>query len=260
MPIDNNGWSKNSGQKAALHLNITPQPKADRAREPVTRSRGLVRGQFPSTKMARMIAWESQLEQRACYHFEFSPAVKAYREQPKTFVIPSENGMFRYTPDFELTFQNGDISYVEVKPLSKVKKTKNMERLQSTDLFLKGKGYPFIILTEEELNFPIRIRNFSILRPYLRFQISAHISEQANEWVNQKNNTNLDELTRFLGMHSIAFSLIAQLSIGFDFDKTLENSSSIFPQNNRDLYETSFFTYRTAPDFEQYTLSTDPDA
>jgi hypothetical protein len=38
MSIDSYGECKN----AALRLNIVPQPKAERAREPVTRSRGLV--------------------------------------------------------------------------------------------------------------------------------------------------------------------------------------------------------------------------
>ena len=71
MSNDNDGQRKSDGQRAVLRLNIVPQPKAERAREPVTRSRGLVRGQFPSTKMKRMIAWESQLEQNSsrCRYF-----------------------------------------------------------------------------------------------------------------------------------------------------------------------------------------------
>lgn len=84
MSIDNYDRRKSAGQRADLRLNITPQPKAELARQPVTRSRGLVRGQHASTKMNCMIAWESQLEQKACYHFEFSPVVKAFREQPQT--------------------------------------------------------------------------------------------------------------------------------------------------------------------------------
>jgi hypothetical protein len=99
MSIHFNGERKSAGQGVSLRLNIAPQPKAERAREPVTPSRGLVRGQFPSTKMNRMIAWESQLEQKACYHFEYSPAVVAFREQPETLQFPYQNDMCRYTPD-----------------------------------------------------------------------------------------------------------------------------------------------------------------
>lgn len=74
--------------KNAAELNSTAQKinsslkniSSTRVREPITRSRGKVRGQFPSTKMGRMIAWESQLERRACYLFEFCKGVDTFRE------------------------------------------------------------------------------------------------------------------------------------------------------------------------------------
>lgn len=251
---------QNAGQRADLRLNITPQPKAERAREPVTRSRGLVRGQFPSTKMKRMIAWESQLEQRACYHFEFSPVVKAFREQPQTLYLSALKGMFRYTPDFELTLHNGEICYVEIKPLSKLFSPQVLERLQVANQFLVEKGYHFIVLTDEELNFPTRIRNFSILRPYLRFEIPPHISEQAKAWVGRTNDPTFAEFCRFVGMQSTAFALLAQLHIGFDFDQPLENTSQLFTPVIGDHHETCFFTYRTGPDFKQCAVPPDPHA
>ncbi|WFP49284.1 TnsA endonuclease N-terminal domain-containing protein [Methylomonas sp. EFPC3] len=223
MSIEFDDQRQNAGRRPDLRLIITPQPKALRAREPVTRSRGKVRGEFPSTKMNRSIAWESQNEQKACYHFEFSPVVKAFREQPQTFYLPAPNGMCRYTPDFELTFQSGEICYVEVKPLSKLFTPKVLEPLQAANQFLAEKGYCFIVLTEDELNFPNRIRNFSILRPYLRFEIPLHISERAQAWVTRCSNPTIAELSCFVGMQTTAFALLAQLCIRFDFDQPLEN-------------------------------------
>lgn len=260
MSIDSYDQRKSAGHGAALRLNIVPQPKAERAREPVTRSKGLVRGQFASTKMDRMIAWESQLEQKACYHFEFSPVVKAFREQPQTLYLPAPKGMFRYTPDFELTLHNGEICYVEVKPLSKLFTPQVLKRLQVANQFLAEKGYRFIVLTEEELNFPNRIRNFSILRPYLRFSIPPQISEHAKTWVDQTRNPTLEALSCFLGLQSTAFALLAQLHISFDFDKPLNNTSPLFTPNIGDHHETCFFTYRTGPDFKQCAVSSDPHA
>lgn len=258
MSIEFDDERRHANQKAYLRLDIVPQPKAERAREPVTRSRGLVRGQHSSTKMNCMIAWESQLEQKACYHFEFSPVVKAFREQPQTFYLPASKGMFRYTPDFELTLQNGEICYVEVKPLSKLFTPKVLERLQVANHFLAEKGHHFFVLTEDELNFPHRIRNFSILRPYLRFQIPPHISEQAKAWMEQATNPTLEALSRFLGFRSTAFALIAQLHIGFDFDQPLDNTSLLFTSVIGDHHETCFFAYRTGPDFTKCTVSSDP--
>lgn len=250
MSIDFDGKRQNAGQGAALRLNITPQPKAERAREPVTRSRGLVRGQSPSTKMNRMIAWESQLERKACYHFEFSPAVVAYREQPQTLHIPNQGQMFRYTPDFELTFYNGEICYVEVKPLSKLRSPQVMERLQLAHQFLAEKGYNFIVLTDEELNFSNRIRNFTILRHYLRFEVPAQIVEQAKAWMSYRSAPTLGALSCFLGLQSTAFALLAQLHIRFDLDKPLTKSSLLFLATTGDHHETCFFAYRTGPDFK----------
>jgi hypothetical protein len=254
MSIDSYGERKS----AALRLNIVPQPKAERAREPVTRSRGLVRGQFPSTKMKRMIAWESQLEQKACYHFEFSPAVIAFREQPETLYFPYQERMCRYTPDFELTLYNGEIIYVEIKPLSKLRSPEILERLQLADQFLAEKGYNFIVITDEELNFPNRIRNFSILRPYLRFEIAFHISQQAKAWLANANDPTFGELSQFFGLQSIAFALLAQLHIRIDLDQPLNLASALFtPANGDHHHETCLFTYRTGPDFRQCAIPTD---
>lgn len=251
MSIDFYGEHENAGQDASLRLIITPQPKAERAREPVTRSRGLVRGQFPSTKMKRMIAWESQLEQKACYHFEFSPAVVSFREQPLTLSFPTQKGLSKYTPDFELTLHNGEICYVEVKPLSKLRSPQVMERLQLAHQSLAEKGYNFIVLTDEELNFPNRIRNFAVLRPYLRFEIPVQVLEQAKAWMNHSSDPTLAAISSFFGLQSTAFTLLAQLHIGFDFDEPLCNTSSLFtPINGDHHHETCLFAYRTGPDFK----------
>lgn len=81
----------------------------NRVRNPVTPSRMTVRGQFPSKKMQRMIAWESQLEKRACYLFEFSSNIISFREQPEQLCIPYIDKIKRYTPDFEVILNTGEV-------------------------------------------------------------------------------------------------------------------------------------------------------
>jgi len=257
MSKHSSGERISAGQGAALHLNIAPQPKAQRAREPITPSRGLVRGQFPSTKMNRMIAWESQLEQKACYHFEYSPAVISFREQPETLQFPCQDGMCRYTLDFQLTLHNGEIIFVEIKPLSKLRSPEILERLQLAHQFLAEKGYNFIVITDEELNFPTRLRNLKILRSYLRFEIPLYISQQANAWLAHANNPTFNALSDFVDSRTTAFALLAQLQIRFDLDKPLINSSLLFSATTGDHHETCFFTYRTGPDFKQRAVPTD---
>ncbi len=211
--------------------------------------------------MKRMIAWESQLEQKACYLFEFSPAVVEFVEQPETLVFQHQDGMCRYTPDFKLSLYNGEIVYVEVKPLSKLCSSKTLERLQLAYQFLAEKGYRFIVLTDQELNFPNRIRNLSILRPYLRFEVPGHISEQAKVWVSHISNPTFENLSRFLGLQSTALALLAQLQIVFDLDKPLNHTSQLFTPPNGDIHrETCLFTYRSGLNFEQRTVPIDPHA
>jgi hypothetical protein len=243
---------------ATLRLDVSPQPKAERAREPVTRSRGQVRGQFSSTKMKRMIAWESQLEQKACYHFEYSPAVVAFREQPETLCFQYQDRMCEYTPDFQLTFFNGEIWYVEVKPLAKLFKPDILERLQLAHQFLAEKGYNFIVITDEELNYSTRIRNLSILRPYLRFEIPSYITQQAVTWLNHYTDPTLEGLSQFVDSKSTALALLAQFLICFDLEKPLTNSTLLFLDPTGDKHEACLFAYRTGPNFRQCTVQADP--
>jgi TnsA endonuclease N terminal len=208
--------------------------------------------------MNRMIAWESQLEQKACYHFEYSPAVVAFREQPETLCFPYHNRMCEYTPDFQLTLFYSEICYVEVKPISKLFKPDILERLQLAHQFLADKGYNFIVITDEELNYPTRIRNFSILRPYLRFDIPSHITQQAIAWLVQSSNPTLKALGYFVDSKTTAFAMLAQLQIRFDLDKPLVNSTLLFLDTSGDQHETCFFAFRTGPDFGQCTVPAHP--
>lgn len=137
-----------------------------RVREPITRSRGKVRGQFPSTKMGRMIAWESQLERRACYLFEFCKGIEAFREQPIRLNIPFNGVLKRYTPDFELILQTGEIWYVEIKPANKLQDLTLLAFYQAVAKELANKGYLFVIITDQELNHFIWERNLILLRRY----------------------------------------------------------------------------------------------
>lgn len=63
---------------------------------------GIVGSKFPSRKTGRMVHHEGLLELDAIYHFENSPLISAYTEQPETIQYPDDNRLRRYTPDFEL--------------------------------------------------------------------------------------------------------------------------------------------------------------
>lgn len=82
---------------------------------------GIVRGKFPSRKNGRMIHHEGLLELDAIYLFEASPQIVRYREQPVTIKYPDGARLRRYTPDFELVLNTGEVVLIEVKPMRSLK-------------------------------------------------------------------------------------------------------------------------------------------
>ncbi|PJX27918.1 hypothetical protein CAP48_01650 [Advenella sp. S44] len=90
-------------------------PHIDRARTVITRSGAIVRGKFSSRKNQRMIHYEGLLELSACYMFEMSSNIIAYREQPLKIQYADGNRLRRYIPDFKVTLKTGEIVLVEIK-------------------------------------------------------------------------------------------------------------------------------------------------
>ncbi len=237
-----------------LRLNIAPQPKIIRAREPVTPSKGRVVGYYPSVKNNRQIAWESQLEKKACNLFEYSSVVKRYREQPRTVYVPNQGEVRRYTPDFELTLTSGELVYVEIKPVKKLNNQKLKERLQDISRWFEEYGYHFIVITDEELNQPIRQRNLSMLRQSLRYLCTPDLVQRAREWMEGITEATLEELFSYLDSRIQTYALIAQGHLAINLDEQINLNSQVFiPEETKD--ETCLFTYRIAPDFGRNTLS-----
>ena len=224
------------------------QPENQRVREPITRSRGKVRGQFPSYKTGRMVAWESQLERRACYLFEFSPGVATFREQPARFYIPVHDQMRRYTPDFELVLDSGEISYVEIKPADKLKKPELKFFFEAVSGELKNSGFSFMLMTEQELIHPVRERNLTLLRRYqLQPLIQAQIQGALSWLSNAAQPFCLGSLVQQTGSITTAYSLIAQGHLWIDVEQPISAQTHIFIKEH--YCENYLFTYRTVSDF-----------
>ncbi|MBK5143732.1 hypothetical protein I2494_08385 [Budviciaceae bacterium BWR-B9] len=229
-------------QRAHSCLNLAPKEIHHRVREPITRSRGKVRGQFPSHKMGRMIAWESQLERRACYLFEFSSAIQKYHEQPARFDIPYEGKIRRYTPDFELLFYSGEIWYVEIKPFTILFQPENFRFYSAVSGTLNNGGYPFIVITNNELLNPVKERNLTLLRTYQRVNLTPQLILRAQ----QGRFITLEQLIEDIDSLAHAYGLIAQGYLYIDLEQPITNNSLIHKDNHN---EDILFTYRTAPDF-----------
>lgn len=232
-----------------LRLNSCPQPYVIRAREPVKPTTGKVVGFLPSVKNNRQVAWESQLEKKACLLFEFSPIVVSYREQPVTISFPSGGCIRKYTPDFELKLNTGQLIYVEVKPVNKLSDHNLMDKLRDIDTFWQKHGCFFIVTTDEELNQPARHSNLAFLRTYLSHHCSADLIGKARSFISSHQTVTLDELSHFMGSLSDTYALLAQGHITFNLDQPIDHESLLTIQPEGIIDETCLFAYRTSPDF-----------
>lgn len=235
-------------RRASLRLRNQNHDAYKPSRAPVTRSRMTVRGRFPSNKMGRMIGWESQLERRACYLFEFSPLIHEFLEQPNPIQFPIADRITKYTPDFQLNLLTGETWFVEVKPLDHLHKLHIAERLSKASAWYDRNGYKFIVLTDEELVVPIVEQNLSFLRYYHSIDVCRKVSIAACDWVRHVSCPTLGGLINTFKDDAQVYALLCQHVVATDLAQPLSLDSRLFiPEDS--YYAELLFSYRTAPHF-----------
>ena len=253
MPKKRTEASGRPYRTAGVCLSIGAELPAKPARNPVRRTTGRVVGYYPSHKNDRNVAWESQLEQKACNVFEFSQLVVTYREQPLTVRITGSPFVSKYTPDFELTLITGERVFVEIKPAAKLMDTAIRNRLIAISEYFLESEQRLVIITDEELNYPDLQRNLKLLRTYIRISCAALEIECIKDWVKRQKSANLAALIQEFKSPSKIYALIAQSHLAADLFKPLTSDCQIFlPEDSR--HEACFLSYRTAPDFERRAL------
>lgn len=130
-----------------------------RSRTIVRHTGGIVRGKFPSRKNGRMVHHEGLLELDAIYLFEASPRIVRYREQPPTICYPDGHRLRRYTPDFELVLQTGELIWVEVKPTRSLQSEEVRHKLDCVAAHMRRSAMPFLILTDIAIRQEPRLSN-----------------------------------------------------------------------------------------------------
>lgn len=230
--------------------NAAQNNEHSRVREPVSRSKGRVVGIYCSVKNKRGVAWESQLERNACCLFEFSRSVLQYREQPITVWLPSKVDKLRkYTPDFLLKDTTGRLTYVEVKPLSKLSDQDVRATLLAASEYFSKRGHNYVVLTDAELNQPIVIQNLTVLKASLRCTIEHEQLQIITEAFKQHRKITLGKLIQLTGNAQLALSLIAHQHLTVDLCEPLTHTTPL-KLNLETSHENYLFKGRFAPDFE----------
>lgn len=250
MPIKNTGTPMGVPRGARLRLKKVKEKKFVRAREPVRPTSGKVSGYFPSFKNGRSIAWESQLEKKACYFFEFSPLVKAFYEQPITVNYSLNRAS---TPDFKLEMINGQNIYVEIKPFNKLENPEILDKYCKISEFWSQEGFQYIIVTDRELNNHARYENLNFLRPHLRSQVCPKSLELISHLLTENESCALELATAQVKSLNKVYTLIAHGELMCDLDKKIVPTSQIkIPKEKYN--EISIITFRTTPNLELNTF------
>jgi len=203
-------------------------PDKLRAREPISRSFGLIRGKFPSQKVGRMIHWESQLERDAVILFEFSRGVISYREQPLTTYYALDGKVRRYTPDFEITLFTGEVVLIEVKPSEKLLDPKESTRLRRIAEHFAETGSAYRILTEIELRPGDLLANLQMVFRYREAKLSPFERRKISEQIRVAEEMTFGEATALLGAKSLVWILIAEHLLFCDLRHPVTEKTVLF--------------------------------
>ncbi len=125
---------------------------------------------FVSAKMNTVLTVESSLEFDTCFHLEYSPAVKAFEAQPEGFYYTFEGRDCPYTPDFRVVDQQGNVSFIEVKPSDKVAEPDFLQRFPIKQQKALELSSPLKLVTERQIRIDPILGNLKLLHRYSGFQ------------------------------------------------------------------------------------------
>ncbi|QQK05862.1 TnsA endonuclease N-terminal domain-containing protein [Burkholderia anthina] len=200
--------------------------KTTTARKVLTRSGRRTRYLYPSTKNRALIQCESRLEFNAAMHFEFSPDVMRYREQPTEVTYRDRNDRVRkYFPDFELTMKNGALVHVEIKPSSKLRQAELRERLQDIAQHYAYRGQLFKVLTERDVGTASRIANLEHLSYHRRPAPSGFERVELLRRLAQVQPLTFGRACSIAGSEHAIMRLLSAGCLEFDSDTALTNST-----------------------------------
>jgi hypothetical protein len=131
-------------------------------------------GRFPSTKMGRMIAFESLLERDFIYLLDYDPTVDWFEEQPLSIEYQQEEQLLHYTPDFHLLEDDRHV-LVECKPERFVDTDENRRKLAVGQAWCEKQGWEFRLVTDQQVRRGNRLQNIKLLSQYARQKVDSAV-------------------------------------------------------------------------------------
>lgn len=127
---------------------------------------------FVSRKNLSTIMCESGLEFDACFHLEFSPSIASFESQPTGIEYQADNKVRRYTPDFKIVKDTGEVEYIEIKPEQIHSNQKFREEFECKRAAYNTLGYKLILVSEKQIRNENLLANLKVLHRYANSGLS----------------------------------------------------------------------------------------
>lgn len=201
----------------------------NRAREVIRPTGTIVRGKIPSRKNGRMVDYEGLLERDSVFLFEVSYKVVCYREQPTTIYYPDGARLRRYTPDFELILDTGEVQYLEIKHTNSLTHEKVRHKLDCVERHFLASGINYLILTEKVIRQEPRLSNLrKICAGTKRIWPTADAIQNALSQHYQQFPTTFRHANELLEKHQLnVYSLFVTGALTMDLTNTITPETTV---------------------------------
>lgn len=122
-----------------------------------------IRGKHNSTKMHRMIPWESTLERDFIKLLDYDPTVVHFKFQPQRIDYTYLGKKRKYYPDFHVVKSDMKEYIYEVKALDKIKDETNKIKFQVGMKFCSDRNMHYVVVSEEDIRKGFLIENLDKL-------------------------------------------------------------------------------------------------
>lgn len=121
-----------------------------------------------TNKCGRLVQFESEQERKLILLLEKDTGVTDFISQPETLFYADEQGkQHRYTPDFQVWYDDGRIALHEVTIAQRQQTRANLvQRTAAAQAICQQRGWQYCLHTEETLPTGIEYANLDFLSPY----------------------------------------------------------------------------------------------
>ncbi|WP_305812118.1 TnsA endonuclease N-terminal domain-containing protein [Photobacterium leiognathi] len=154
---------------------------------------------FSSLKNRDAVMCEGSLEKDCCYHFEYDPDVVQYESQPEGFYYDFDGKKRPYTPDFLVTYLDGTVEYVEVKPHSKTLSKKFKQEFSARKEAVSQKGFDLVLVTDKQIRDGYFLKNTELVHRYSGYISGDELALKVHSYLMSLSKIKIHDLATSIG-------------------------------------------------------------